>query len=294
MSEGRRDPETGGRSLADILREAGVESPTRSGRRRRWDDTDDTGVRQRGSGGDRDSDTGRVGSRPDFGRRATDVEPAAGEPAAADERRRATDERPRRVEDRSRKTEDRSRKAEDRVRKAEDRSRKVEDRVRKADERPRKAEEPAPKADEPSTAAIPGLRPSRKPGVPGAAGRGRGGERGPSTGPIPAVRDGDADVAEEPLGPREGALAWLRFGGELVVALAAGVGIYFLFTVLWELLPHLAVVLAPLAVTALVGGVGAWRQRGGREPAGLRLIAVLVFAGTLLTIAPAAGLLAAA
>ncbi|TFV62647.1 hypothetical protein E4P41_06940, partial [Geodermatophilus sp. DF01-2] len=62
--EGRRDPDTGGRPLADILREAGVESPTR-GRRRRGDDLDDTGVRQRGSEGGRD--TGRVADRPQFG-----------------------------------------------------------------------------------------------------------------------------------------------------------------------------------------------------------------------------------
>ncbi len=49
--------------------------------------------------------------------------------------------------------------------------------------------------------------------------------------------------------------------------------------------------LAPLAVAALVGGVSALRQRQDREPAGVRLVTVLVFAGTLLTIAPAAGLL---
>ena len=46
------------------------------------------------------------------------------------------------------------------------------------------------------------------------------------------------------------------------------------------------------AVTGLVTGVGVWRQRQGREPVGARLLAVLVFAGTLLTIAPAAELLA--
>ena len=39
-------------------------------------------------------------------------------------------------------------------------------------------------------------------------------------------------------------------------------------------------------------GVGLWRQRQGKEPVGPRLLAILVFAGTLLTIAPAAGLLA--
>ncbi|MBB3085009.1 hypothetical protein [Geodermatophilus sabuli] len=240
----RRDPETGGRPLADILREAGVESPAR-GRRRR-DDEHDTGVRQRGSGGEPGADTGRVGERAPFGRRAVDRtgDLPRPSPTPTSDRRRA---------------------------------------------RP-----------EPSTAAIPGLRPSQKPGVPGATTSATGSLRaqrpadaGPSTGPIPVVRsDDDAPLVDEPLGPREGALAWLRFAGELVVALAAGVGIYFLFTVLWELLPYLAVVLAPLAVAALVAGVGAWRQRQDKEPAGFRLVGVLVFAATVLTIAPAAGLLA--
>ena len=119
----------------------------------------------------------------------------------------------------------------------------------------------------------------------------------PSTGPIPVVRpedidhniDGDLDST-----PKESALAWLRFAGELVIALAAGVGVYFAATLLWEQLPHLAVFLAPLAVAGLVAGVSMWRQRQGREPIGPRLLGLLVFAGTLLTIAPAAGLLAAA
>ena len=268
--EGRRDPETGGRPLADILREAGVESPTR-GRRRRGDELEDTGVRQRGTG-----DTGRVADRPEFGRRATD---RTGDGASAAPRpdRRAGRRQP-----------------------------------------------------EPSTAAIPGLRPSRKPGVPGATAAGatpdgavredrsredrgregrsredRGRERaprervtaapGPRTGPIPVVRADEPPLLEDDgLAPREGAMAWLRFGGELVLALAAGVGIYFLFTVLWQQLPYLAFLLAPVAVAGLVGGVGAWRQRQDREPVGARLVAVLVFAGTLLTIAPAAGLLSTA
>ncbi|SDN93338.1 hypothetical protein [Geodermatophilus sp. DSM 45219] len=257
--EGRRDPETGGRPLADILREAGVESPTR-GRRRRGDELEDTGVRQRGTG-----DTGRVADRPEFGRRASDRAGDTGPHTPVPDRR-------------------------------------------------------ARRAPEPSTAAIPGLRPSRKPGVPGAAAasgdapperRSREGtareraprerapradaastDAGPRTGPIPVVRTDDPPLlGDEGLAPREGALAWLRFGGELVLALAAGVGIYFLFTVLWQQLPYLAVLLAPLAVAGLVGGVSAWRQRQDREPAGVRLVTVLVFAGTLLTIAPAAGLL---
>ncbi len=112
-----------------------------------------------------------------------------------------------------------------------------------------------------------------------------------STGPIPIVRPEDLD---DDAGPADSALAWLRFAGELVIALAAGIGIYFAATLLWENVPYLAVLLVPLAVTGLVTGVGAWRQRQGREPVGPRLLAVLVVAGTLLTIAPAAGLLAAA
>ncbi len=254
--EGRRDPETGGRPLADILREAGVESPTR-GRRRRGEELEDTGVRQRGSG-----DTGRVADRTQFGRRAGD--------------------RP-------------GSRAGDRVRE------QIEDAAAPAPERRVGRRQP-----EPSTAAIPGLRPSGKPGRPAAAGATRegtvrerapraptaGADPGPRTGPIPVVRTDDPPLLEdEGLAPREGALAWLRFGGELVLALAAGVGIYFLFTVLWQQLPYVAVLLAPVAVAGLVGGVSAWRQRQDREPAGARLVAVLVFAGTLLTIAPAAGLL---
>jgi hypothetical protein len=170
----------------------------------------------------------------------------------------------------------------------------------------------------PTTAAIPGMRPDRKPGVPvvgtmpsGPVPTRRAAEpppqratdrtaRGaapveshPSTGPIPVVRPEQFEDADDlDSTPRESALAWLRFAGELIIALAAGVGVYFAATLLWENIPHVAVLLAPLAVTALVTGVGVWRQRQGREPVGPRLLAILVFAGTLLTIAPAAGLLA--
>ncbi len=251
MSDPRSGPETGGRSLADILKEAGVESP-RAGRRRR-DTGEEPAARQRGSRGG-DGDTGRVADAPPFGRRAGDTGKtppiAPADPVKA------------------------------RVRTPAD---PLAGRARPPAELPALRERGA---DGPSTAAIPGLRPSRKPGVPGAPGP----DEGPSTGPIPVVRDDDPPLLDDE--PAGGALAWLRFGGELVVALAAGVGIYLLFTVLWEQLPRITVVIAPLAVTALVGAVGAWRHRfGGGETLGLRLVVVLVFAGTLLTVAPAAALL---
>ncbi|MDT0274841.1 hypothetical protein [Blastococcus goldschmidtiae] len=109
-----------------------------------------------------------------------------------------------------------------------------------------------------------------------------------STGPIPVVRAAEVDDLDEDASP----LAWLRFVGELVIALAVGVGVFFAATVLWEMAAYVALLLVPLAVTGLVAGVGMWRQRQGADPVGPRLLALLVFAGTLLTIVPAAQLLA--
>ncbi|MBJ7453552.1 MAG: hypothetical protein JHC71_15940 [Blastococcus sp.] len=108
-----------------------------------------------------------------------------------------------------------------------------------------------------------------------------------STGPIPVVR-ADVDDLDGDASP----LAWLRFVGELVIALAVGIGVFFAATLLWEMAAYVALFLVPLAVTGLVAGVGMWRQRQGAEPVGPRLLALLVFAGTLLTIVPAAQLLA--
>jgi hypothetical protein len=271
MAEPDWNPDTGGRSLAEILREAGIESANRAARRRSWDDPEETGIRQRRAEA---AAAGGVAGPGGYGRRRSDQ--GVETPPPAVERRQQPERR--------------------------------------------QARRPVPD----STAAIPGLRPDRKPGVPASSampsapvpvperpvrdGRApepapqRGGPRlapepdHPSTGPIPVARPGqlDPDLGDDlDATPKESALAWLRFAGELVIALAAGVGVYFAATVLWEIVPHVAVLLAPLAVTGLVTGVGVWRQRQGREPVGARLLAILVFAGTLLTIAPAAGLLAA-
>jgi len=269
MSETDWNPDTGGRSLAEILREAGIESANRAARRRSWDDPEETGIRQRRA-------EAAAARRPDLGRRKSD-----------------------RPEDDPPLPERRA---------------------------PGRTDIPGP-----TTAAIPGMRPDRKPGVPAATvhpsapippmrerrapdpeplapsldrrpsqraadrpvRRAAPVESHPQTGPIPVVRPEQFDDADDlDSTPRESALAWLRFAGELIIALAAGIGVYFAATLLWENIPHVAVLLAPLAVTALVTGVGVWRQRQGREPVGPRLLAILVFAGTLLTIAPAAGLLA--
>jgi hypothetical protein len=359
MAEPRRDPETGGRSLAEILREAGIESPTRG--RRRATDPDDTGIRQRGQ--EAPSDTGRVSGRP-YGRRASDLriaEPTPGARAAdpstaaipnmrpsgkpdvpgvetgAVRERRPDERRPeRRPEDR--RTEDRrterrpderrsaerrtgerrpdDRRAADRrmadVPVAEDRravdrrqaDRRLDDR-RRPEGRRLAAEhlgESAP-VDRPLESRPVDARPDRRSGDRRAAAAPAEERRrvpapaapaddNPMTGPIPIVSD-DIEAEDLDSTPKESALAWLRFAGELVIALAAGVGIYFLFTVIWEMLPHLAVLVSPLAVTGLVAGVGAYRHKMARDPVGPKLLAVLVFAGVLLTVAPAAGLLAA-
>ncbi|MET0765470.1 MAG: hypothetical protein ABWY29_11440 [Blastococcus sp.] len=262
MAEPDWNPDTAGRSLAEILREAGIESASRAARRRSWDDPEETGIRQRRA-------EAAAADRAGFGRRRSDHDD---EPPPARDR--------------------------------PDFSR------------------PAP---EPHTAAIPGLRPERKPVVPSGShpsapvildrrAEQRPAQRAapvspqrtaqqvdprapqvdehPSTGPIPVVRPEDFHDADLDATPKESALAWLRFAGELLIAVAAGVAVYFAARVLWEMAPYGAMLLAPLAVTGLTGGVGMWRQRQGREPAGPLLLAALVFAGTLLTIAPAAELLA--
>ena len=308
MAEPDWNPDTGGRPLAEILREAGIDT-SRAAKRRRWDEPDEP-VRQRRP------DAAPPADRP-FGRRRTDAE----EQEAGAARSGATRAGSRQV--------GRPRSATPAgfppVRPSEDRR----------------------AVAGPTTAAIPGLRPDRSPAVPhpsaplpdiplGAlrgdrvaervAGRdtgrvteravgrdtgrvadrgtdrdtGRTGVRAPrsghraapreelsSTGPIPVVR-----AAEDDLGQDASPLAWLRFVGELVIALVVGIGVFFAATLLWEMAAYVALFLVPLAVTGLVAGVGMWRQRQGAEPVGPRLLALLVFAGTLLTIVPAAQLLA--
>jgi hypothetical protein len=310
MAEPDWNPDTGGRPLAEILREAGIDT-SRAAKRRRWDEPDEP-VRQRRP------DAAPPADRP-FGRRRSDAEEQAAAAAGSGATRAGS-----RPFAPSRATPPAGFPP---VRPSEDRR----------------------AVAGPTTAAIPGLRPDRSPAVPhpsaplpdiplGAlrgdrvaervAGRdtgrvaeraverdtgrvadraldrdtGRTGVRASrpghraaprealsSTGPIPVVRAAEVDDLHEDASP----LAWLRFVGELVIALAVGVGVFFAATLLWEMAPYVALLLVPLAVTGLVAGVGMWRQRQGAEPVGPRLLALLVLAGTLLTIVPAAQLLAA-
>jgi hypothetical protein len=280
------NPDTGGRSLAEILREAGIERANRANRRRSWDDPDETAIRQRRA--EAAADRSNTGG---FGRRKSDfADRVERQAAAGSDGREAVGERRQ--------------------------SRRVAPEPSTAaipGLRPdRKPGVPHPSGPIPSGPIPPGpltevpVRERRSTGrvssarerlaprssTPASAAPAAEVDAHPSTGPIPVVRPDDFDGDDLEATPRESAMAWLRFAGELLIALAAGVGVYFAATLLWEQLPHLAIFLAPLAVAGLVAGVGMWRQRQGREAMGPRLLALLVFAGTLLTIAPAAGLLA--
>jgi hypothetical protein len=309
------NPDTGGRSLAEILREAGVERANRANRRS-WDDPEQTAIRQRRAeaAADRSNSSGYGRRKSDFAesleraaatdappmdrrqsRRATPPEPAPSRRATAFEP--STAAIPGLRPDRKPGVPHPSGPIPDTPLRGPDSPL----RKRRPAEREPLGREPAarePAAREPAARERPAReRPGRE-----AAGRERltprAGSRKaappeshPSTGPIPVVRPDDIDDTDLDTSPRESALAWLRFAGELIIALAAGVGVYFAATLLWEQLPYVAVVLVPLAVTGLVAGVSVWRHRQGREAPGPRLLALLVLAGTLLTIAPAAELL---
>ncbi|MGY2128785.1 hypothetical protein [Blastococcus sp. SYSU DS0617] len=321
MAEPDWNPDTGGRPLAEILREAGIDT-SRAAKRRRWDEPDEP-VRQRRP------DARPPADRP-FGRRRSDVE----EQDTGAVRSGAT--------------------------RAGSRPLSASRAAPGAGSPPVRPSEDRRAVSGPTTTALPEVRPDRSPAAPHpsaplpdiplgalrgdrvaervtgrdtgrvadrAVGRdtGRVADRGvgrdtgrvadravgrdtgrvadravrpghraahrdelSSTGPIPVVRAGDVDDLDEDASP----LAWLRFVGELLIALAVGVGVFFAATVLWEMAAYVAVLLVPLAVAGLVAGVGMWRQRQGAEPVGPRLLALLVFAGTLLTIVPAAQLLA--
>ena len=288
------NPETGGRPLAEILREAGIDM-SRSARRRRWNDPAwDDPVPQRRRDHDADAD------------RDTDTD------TGAQLRRRRSDLQAPETPGRGLRT----------ARAAEPSTAAIPNMRPTAKPHvptppptstPAPAAGPAPvagSAPAPSRTPRPARTDRSRPAEPeppasattrtgtrtaGTRTEPRTGRRAdrpdeePSTGPIPIAA---ADLsADEEIGGRESALAWLRFGGELLIALAVGVGVFFAFTVLWEMLPYVAVLAAPVVVAGLVGGVAMWRTRLGREQIGVRLLAVLVFAGTLLAIAPAAGLL---
>jgi len=88
-----------------------------------------------------------------------------------------------------------------------------------------------------------------------------------------------------------GVASWAILGVELLAALGLGVGVWYAFSALWDLLPYVAAFAGPLVVTGLVAVAGALRARTGRNPLGLPTLCILVFAGMVLVILPAATLI---
>lgn len=113
-------------------------------------------------------------------------------------------------------------------------------------------------------------------------------ERGPDLGPD---LDPDLDPREPTPGAVAGALSWAILLVELLASLGLGIGAWYAFSALWNLLPYVAAFAGPLVVTGLVAVAGALRARTGRNPLGLPTLCILVFAGTVLVILPAATLI---
>lgn len=76
--------------------------------------------------------------------------------------------------------------------------------------------------------------------------------------------------------------------GELILAVALGLGLSYLFRQLWDFTPYVAAVAAPVAVCGLVGVVGVVRKRLHLGAVPLGLLLVILFVATLLVVLPAA------
>ncbi|MGI8627836.1 MAG: hypothetical protein ACR2J5_14915 [Geodermatophilaceae bacterium] len=110
--------------------------------------------------------------------------------------------------------------------------------------------------------------------------------RSPSPVATTAPDEKDEIDAAPPL--RGGVASWAILAVELLAALGLGVAAWYAFSAVWELLPYVAAFAGPLVVTGLVAVAGALRARTGRKPLGLPTLCILVFAGTVLVVLPAA------
>lgn len=269
-------PTAPARDLADILREAGVEASGRGGRRRRTDDNDESD----GAPDPPRMDTAPVLTRPSVNRgwapvtwppaadSAPDADPwpsaaQAAEVGHADEAAQTPTALPAPGTDGA----DRSYDAADRSYDRADRS----------------------YDDTDSTDGW---------GGPGAAEHGTGSANAAavhvpahairSASPMSTAAAPDSDP-DDPDRPTTGGIgAWVILVVELLAALGLGVAVWFAFSALWELLPFAAAFAGPLVVTGLVAVAGALRARTGRNPLGLPTLCILVFAGMVLVVLPAA------
>ncbi|MDQ3735651.1 MAG: hypothetical protein M3400_16920 [Actinomycetota bacterium] len=119
----------------------------------------------------------------------------------------------------------------------------------------------------------------------GAAGTSHA-NRSPS--PLASSPAEDPEETDAALPLRGGVASWAILAVELLAALGLGVGAWYAFSALWELLPYVAAFSGPLVVTGLVAVAGALRARTGRNPLGLPTLCILVLAGMVLVVLPAA------
>lgn len=109
--------------------------------------------------------------------------------------------------------------------------------------------------------------------------------------PSPMEMTPPLEEDEEQASTRGGVLGWAVLLVEVLAAIGLGIAVWYAFSALWDLLPYVAAFAGPLVVTGLVAVAGALRARTGRNPLGLPTLCILVFAGTVLVVLPAATLI---
>lgn len=287
------------RTLADVLREAGIESVGRGGRRRRAEDAPPIASP---AGPDRLHSASGA-------RHAVLAEPAADPSQDSDSlgpprhRRRAqpqgdvaNEEEPTRAETPA--------------------SGPVPD-VPSTPNEDSPAPRPPPEPAAPEPAAAPSLRqePGSRP-EPGALPRRRAASarigqpeqsREPAAARATAIGAVDATTAVPEVVPgpaatrsmsssmssHSGVLGWILFVVELAAAAGLGVLIWYAFSLLWELYPYAAAVAAPVVLAGVVLGSQLLRRWRSQEPLGASAIAALLLVAAFLVVMPAAGVLAA-
>jgi len=263
------EPEPGSqRTLADILREAGIEPAGRGGRRRRAEASEGTGPEPDGS---------QWSSPPTarHGRTAPtepgDVGPTGAEGAGHQRHPRSQPERP---------------------------AIALRDPDTTVGSEPDTDPTPDPDA-EPRTEEFEVVAPPEPPAgfelrtspavATSAPPRGRG-RHGADSGDRGRIEQAGEDGPEP---SRHGAaVGWLILATELLAAAVLGVVIWYAFSLLWELYPYIAAVAAPVVLAGLVLAGQLLRRARSQEPMGPSVIAVLLLVAAFLVVFPAASVLA--
>lgn len=100
-----------------------------------------------------------------------------------------------------------------------------------------------------------------------------------------------AALPTKPAREHSGAAHWTLAIGEVILATAIGVGLSFVFRLLWDIAPYAAAVLAPVVICAVVAIVGFSRKKMGLGSIPLSLLLLVLFVTALLVVIPAAWVL---